>query len=149
MCGDQEREQSALLLPVPAAEAAVGAHRARLDASARDGVPAHLTVLYPFLPPALIGDAVLASLRRLFAGFPAFPFTLDRAGAGGPGRPAPPVALAGFVSARMSRVRGPRSTRPGPSVAPVPHCGTVSARRPERSSRSQRVTPTDRRNGRS
>jgi hypothetical protein len=29
--------QSALLLPVPAAEAAVGARRARLDASARDG----------------------------------------------------------------------------------------------------------------
>src|ERR1700760_2313226 len=71
-------EQSALLLPVPAAEPAVGRHRARLDASARDGVPAHLTVLYPFLPPALIGDAVRASLRRLFAGFPAFAFTLDQ-----------------------------------------------------------------------
>src|ERR1700760_274772 len=71
-------EQSALLLPVPAAEPAVGRHRARLDASARDGVPAHLTVLYPFLPPALIDDAVRASLRRLFAGFPAFAFTLDR-----------------------------------------------------------------------
>jgi hypothetical protein len=72
--------QSALLVLVPAAEPAVGAHRARLDASARDGVPAHLTVLYPFLPPALIDDAVLASLARLFAGFPAFAFTLDRVG---------------------------------------------------------------------
>src|ERR1700761_7063123 len=50
-------EQSALLIRVPAAEPAVGAHRARLDASARDGVPAHLTVLYPFLPPAQIDDA--------------------------------------------------------------------------------------------
>ena len=39
---------------------------------------AHLTVLYPFLPPALIDDAVLDSLVRLFAGFPAFAFALDR-----------------------------------------------------------------------
>jgi hypothetical protein len=70
--------QSALLLPVPAAEPAVAEQRARWDASARDGVPAHLTVLYPFLPPGLIDGAVLTSLRQLFAGFPAFAFTLDR-----------------------------------------------------------------------
>jgi 2'-5' RNA ligase len=70
--------QSALLLAVPAAEAAVGAHRARLDPSARDGVPAHVTVLYPFLPPAEIGPEVLAELSRLFAGAPRFSFTLDR-----------------------------------------------------------------------
>jgi 2'-5' RNA ligase len=70
--------RSALLLAVPAAEAAVGAHRARLDPSARDGVPAHITVLYPFLPPAEIGPGVLAELSRLFAGTPRFDFTLDR-----------------------------------------------------------------------
>jgi 2'-5' RNA ligase len=70
--------ESALLLPVPAAEAAVGEHRARLDASARDGVPAHVTVLYPFLPPAEIGPVVLAELSRLFAVVPRFSFTLDR-----------------------------------------------------------------------
>jgi hypothetical protein len=64
--------ESALLLLVPAAEPVVGEHRARFDASARDGVPAHLTVLYPFLPPALIDDTVLASLIALFAGYPAF-----------------------------------------------------------------------------
>jgi 2'-5' RNA ligase len=72
--------ESALLLLVPAAEPAVGEYRARLDASARDGVPAHLTVLYPFLPAGLIDDAVLASLAGLFAGVPAFRFTLDRVG---------------------------------------------------------------------
>jgi hypothetical protein len=70
--------QSALLLAVPAAEAVVGAHRARLDSSARDGVPAHITVLYPFLPPAEIGPRVLAGLSRLFAGVPRFSFILDR-----------------------------------------------------------------------
>jgi len=70
--------ESALLVAVPEAEPAVGEHRARLDSSARDGVPAHLTVLYPFLPPASIDAAVLASLRRLFAGFAPFGLTLDR-----------------------------------------------------------------------
>ena len=75
MPGDWE---SALLVAVPEAEPAVGEHRARLDSSARDGVPAHLTVLYPFLPPASIDGAVLASLRRLFAGFAPFDITLDR-----------------------------------------------------------------------
>ena len=69
---------SALLVAVPEAEPVVREHRARHDSSARDGVPAHLTVLYPFLPPASIDGAVLASLRRVFAGFAPFDVTLDR-----------------------------------------------------------------------
>jgi 2'-5' RNA ligase len=77
MSGGVELE-SALLLPVPAAEGVVGEHRARLDASARDGVPAHVTVLYPFLPPAGIGPEVLAELARLFAAVRRFSFTLDQ-----------------------------------------------------------------------
>ena len=63
---------------VPAAEAAVSVHRARLDPSARDGVPAHLTVLYPFLPPAEIGPDVVTELARLFHGVHRFAFILDR-----------------------------------------------------------------------
>jgi hypothetical protein len=59
--------ETALLLPVPAAEPAVGRHRARLDEAARDGVPAHITVLYPFLSPAGIGGPLLATLGSLFA----------------------------------------------------------------------------------
>jgi hypothetical protein len=72
--------ETALLLPVPAAEPTVSRHRARLDEAARDGVPAHVTVLYPFLSPADISEPLLASLGRLFAGFAAFEFTLDRVG---------------------------------------------------------------------
>lgn len=72
--------ETALLLAVPTAEPAVSRHRARLDEAARDGVPAHITVLYPFMPPAGIGEPLLASLRRLFAGIAAFEFTLDRVG---------------------------------------------------------------------
>jgi 2'-5' RNA ligase len=74
----RDDDQSALLLLVPAAEPAVAEHRARLDEAARDGVPAHLTVLYPFLPRGQIGDDELSVLARLFAGFPSFDFTLDR-----------------------------------------------------------------------
>jgi 2'-5' RNA ligase len=71
-------DESALLVPVPAAEAAVGEHRAKLDRSAREGVPAHIPVLYPFLPVGELTDGVLESVRVLMAGIEAFDFTLDR-----------------------------------------------------------------------
>ncbi|HEU5421404.1 MAG TPA: 2'-5' RNA ligase family protein [Streptosporangiaceae bacterium] len=71
---------SGLIVTVPGAEPAVRQHRARLDASAALGVPAHITVLFPFLPPGQIGAAVLAQLEQLFAGVPAFSFRLDHAG---------------------------------------------------------------------
>jgi hypothetical protein len=44
--------QTALIVSVPAAEAVVGEHREHLDVAASWGVPAHVTVLYPFLEPA-------------------------------------------------------------------------------------------------
>jgi 2'-5' RNA ligase len=67
---------SALVLEVPEAEAAVGRHRDGLDASARLGVPAHITVLFPFVPAAQIHPEVVADLRRIFAGIVAFDFRL-------------------------------------------------------------------------
>lgn len=70
--------QSGLVLEVPEAEAAVGRHRALLDANARLGVPAHVTVLFPFLPPAQIDAIVVATLRRILAGAAAFDFRLTR-----------------------------------------------------------------------
>jgi len=72
--------ETALLVPVPAADPVVGQHRARLDPAARDGVPAHITVLYPFLPPTGIGEPLLVSLGALFSGAARFAFTLDRVG---------------------------------------------------------------------
>lgn len=66
--------ETALIIPVPAAEPVVGAHRARLDRAAAWGVPAHVTVLYPFLPLSSIRTAALA---RLFRGFPAFAARFD------------------------------------------------------------------------
>jgi 2'-5' RNA ligase len=68
--------ESALIVPVPEAERLVGAWRERYDDSARTGVPAHLTLLYPFLPPEEIGPADLGRLAALFGSVPATRFRL-------------------------------------------------------------------------
>ena len=70
-----EEYESALLLRCPAAEGAVAAQRARLDWAAAVGVPAHVTVLYPFRPAGLLTATEHLRLTRLFAGLPAFSLT--------------------------------------------------------------------------
>ena len=72
--------QTGLIVPVPQAEPVVGRHRATLDPVAAWGVPAHVTVLYPFLPPDQVDDAVLGALGDLFAGMPSFEAVLSRVG---------------------------------------------------------------------
>jgi 2'-5' RNA ligase len=72
--------ETALIVPVPEAEEAVGPYRASLDTAASWGVPAHVTVLYPFLPPTRIDDQVLASVGDLVAAVPRFEVTLGRVG---------------------------------------------------------------------
>lgn len=64
--------RSAVLVPVPAAEPVVGPHRARFDGAAVLGVPAHVTVLFPFLAPAAITDATVRRLAAAVASVPAF-----------------------------------------------------------------------------
>jgi 2'-5' RNA ligase len=72
-----EGSRSALVILAPEAELLVAAYRERYDPSAAQGMPAHITLLYPFLPPDAIGDDVLAELRALFAAFPAFSYALQ------------------------------------------------------------------------
>jgi 2'-5' RNA ligase len=67
-----ESTLSAVVVPVPEAEPRVGVLRAALDPSATLGVPAHVTILYPFVPPAAIDEGVLAALGEVFAAAPAF-----------------------------------------------------------------------------
>jgi 2'-5' RNA ligase len=71
---------TALIVEVPAAEPAVGAHRAALDRAATWGVPAHITLVYPFLPPDAVDDTVLTAIRAIAAAEPGFALTLDRVG---------------------------------------------------------------------
>jgi hypothetical protein len=68
---------SVLLVPVREAEAAVAPFRRRLDPTQRQGMPAHVTVLVPFVPPELISDKVLMELSGLFEQFSAFDFVLS------------------------------------------------------------------------
>jgi 2'-5' RNA ligase superfamily len=63
---------------VPGAEPLVSRWRDRLDPYAPAGVPAHVTVLAPFLDAGQIGAAELAELRGLFASHPAFDATFPR-----------------------------------------------------------------------
>jgi 2'-5' RNA ligase superfamily len=66
---------TALIIPVPEAETAVGAIRLEHNASAALGVPAHITILFPFVPLEQLDDDALGDL---IGRFPAFDFTLDR-----------------------------------------------------------------------
>jgi 2'-5' RNA ligase len=70
--------QSALIIEVPEAEPAVHRYRERLDANAPLGIPAHITVLAPFMPPETINTSVLTRLGQLFAEAGRFRFRLDR-----------------------------------------------------------------------
>jgi hypothetical protein len=71
-----EMPESALIIAVPEAEPLVKELRKRFDWSAAQGVPAHITIDYPFIPPDKITPEVLADLREFFAQFAAFQFTL-------------------------------------------------------------------------
>ena len=68
--------RSGLIVTVPQAEPAVSAWRSQLDPRAALGVPAHLTVLFPFVPPAGIDEATRTTLRELLSSVTTFDFSL-------------------------------------------------------------------------
>lgn len=71
---------SALIIKAPEAEPMVGSLRTRFDATSKLGAPAHITILFPFVPPELVTSEVLERLRIIFATVPAFSYTLDSIG---------------------------------------------------------------------
>lgn len=68
--------RSGLIVEVPEAEPMVGDWRARLDPLAGRGVPAHVTVLFPFIPVPEIDDRVTRRLHDLFTSVQTFEFNL-------------------------------------------------------------------------
>lgn len=66
---------SGILLPVAEAESLLGDLRRLHDPQARYGVPAHITLLYPFAHPSKVA-AMVGRLRRLLGQVPAFEFSL-------------------------------------------------------------------------
>jgi hypothetical protein len=71
--------ESAILIKVPQVESLVGRHRRDLDPSAKWGVPAHVTLLYPFLPPSEIDAEVLGRIATCVSDHRAFEVQFARA----------------------------------------------------------------------
>ena len=63
---------TAVLVLVPEADPVVGPHRQRFDRAASLGVPAHVTVLFPFVDPAVVDDALVERLASAVRRTPAF-----------------------------------------------------------------------------
>ena len=73
------RPRSGVIVSVPPAEPVVGELRLRHTGDGPLGVPAHVTLLVPFVPPAELTDDVEERLARLIAAAPAFDVTFARA----------------------------------------------------------------------
>lgn len=71
---------SAFIAKVPDAERCVRDLRLLYDESARLGVPAHITLLFPFMDSALISDAVLKRAAVAIQTVPSFRFRLSGVG---------------------------------------------------------------------
>ncbi|MFF5359774.1 2'-5' RNA ligase family protein [Streptomyces scabiei] len=80
--GAQESQagQSGLIVRVPEAEPLVRAWRDRLDPSARVGVPAHVTVLFPFLDAGRINEGVCAAIAEAVGRQQSFEARFDHCG---------------------------------------------------------------------
>ena len=68
---------TALVVPAPEAEAAVGPLRRRYTPSGSEGVPAHVTLIAPFAPAPVL-PPLLPELEALLASWRPAPFTLRR-----------------------------------------------------------------------
>ncbi|HEU4592447.1 MAG TPA: 2'-5' RNA ligase family protein [Steroidobacteraceae bacterium] len=68
--------ETAIICRVPEAERYIARYRERYDPSARRNVPAHVTILYPFLPPQDVDAQVLERLREIAAAVPCFDYRM-------------------------------------------------------------------------
>lgn len=111
-----------MIVPVPAAEPLVGELRAELDGHAALGVPAHVTVMAPFLPAAALDAESVAELAAAVATVPAFDVEFaavrwfgERLVWLAPGPPGPFVELTRAVGDRFGLLPY------GGEYEPVPH----------------------------
>jgi 2'-5' RNA ligase len=70
--------ESVVLIPVPEAEDAVSRLREKLDPEGALRVPAHITVLYPFVPPDRLDDTTIGDLAAAIASVSSFEAELTR-----------------------------------------------------------------------
>jgi 2'-5' RNA ligase len=72
--------QTAIIIPVGGAEPIVGHWRTQFDPAAAAGVPAHVTIIYPFLPEQHLDEDAVRELRQLVAHHPSFTVTFASCG---------------------------------------------------------------------
>jgi 2'-5' RNA ligase len=73
--------RSALIVSVPEAGPIVDGWREQTAyAKPSSGVPAHVTILFPFVPPANVDESVIDDLRKLFNASESFDFELRAPG---------------------------------------------------------------------
>jgi 2'-5' RNA ligase len=68
---------SALIVEVPEAEGSVHEWRLKYD-NARLGIPAHITLLFPFFPADRLDERLRDDLRDLFSGHPSISYSLTK-----------------------------------------------------------------------
>jgi 2'-5' RNA ligase len=68
--------ETALICRVPEAERYISRYRERFDPPARRNVPAHVTILYPFMAPGDVDAAVLTELAAIAGTVPSFEYRL-------------------------------------------------------------------------
>ena len=71
------KDQSSLLITVPDSEPLVASFRSRFDLSAERGLPAHITILWPFADPDDLSGTMMRDLHLFFAGQSAFEYQLS------------------------------------------------------------------------
>ncbi|MCL1841383.1 MAG: 2'-5' RNA ligase family protein [Propionibacteriaceae bacterium] len=63
---------------MPAADPVIDRWRQQHDTARQAGVPAHLTLIFPFALPSAVTDDEMGALRELLVGVQPFTITLDR-----------------------------------------------------------------------
>lgn len=75
-----EPTESAVVVLIPELDSLVDPWRQRIDPSAPLGVPAHVTLLYPFVAPTRLDQEVLNRVANVIADEPAFTARFQRTG---------------------------------------------------------------------
>jgi 2'-5' RNA ligase len=117
--------RSALVVVADAAEPVLRETRRRyLHEAVERGIPAHITILFPFVPDPDVDDGTLDALRRLYAPVPAFAYALTSIESFPDAVWLAPRPVEPFLEL-VERTRAAFPDRPpygDPAQVPVPHC---------------------------
>lgn len=69
-----------IVIPVPEAEPLVGLLRRSHTRDGAEGMPAHITLIYPFTDDSVLTDGRIQVARTVFGRFSQFPFRLGSVG---------------------------------------------------------------------